>query len=323
MKKTIYIQDFKQGDAIFSEVFAIKSYKKGATRNNKPFVDIDLTDASGSIKGKIWSDDLGNCDTVEDGDVVEINGTVEDFMGSPQLKITNLKKTEKFELSELQQTSEFNIENMWTDIQEITKRIQNPHLKKLLDNIFDKNMIEKFKKSPAAYKVHHNYAGGLLEHTWEMLKIAQSIKKHFPKINMDLVNTGIILHDIGKVSEFELTTTVTFTNQGKLLGHVYMGAEIAKHAAPQDMPQDLLDEVLHIVLSHTGKTEFGSPVVPMTAEANAVHVIDYTSSHIRIAYSQIHGGLGNDQFTQYIPQLGTELYRSPYTDEEKNQDIPF
>lgn len=323
MNKKIYISDFKQGDAVFSEVFAVRSYKKAATRNNKPFIDIELADATGTIKAKIWSDDLGNCDVVTEGDVVNINGTVEDFMGRPQLKITNLKKTEKYELSELQQVSEFNIDEMWNDIKKIIDGLSNPHLKDLLNNIFTEEMVERFKKSPAAYKVHHNYAGGLLEHTWEMVKIAQSIKKHFPKINMDLVNTGLILHDIGKVSEFEMTTTVTFTNHGKLLGHIYIGAEIVKHSAPPDMPQDLLDEVLHIVLSHTGLTEFGSPVVPMTAEAMAVHVIDNTSSKIRIAYTQIHGGLGNDQFTQYVPQLGTELYRSPYTDNDTNQDIPF
>jgi len=184
-------------------------------------------------------------------------------------------------------------------------------------------MIEDFKHSPAAYKVHHNYAGGLLEHTWEMLRIAQSIKKHFPKMNMDILNAGIILHDIGKISEYEMGTTITFKTQGKLLGHLYLGAEIVKHNAPQDMPQDLLDEILHIVLSHTGKTEYGSPVVPMTAEAMAVHVIDYTSSRVRIAYNQIHGNLGNEDFTQYIPQISTELYRSPYIDDGKNQDIPF
>jgi len=323
MKKKLYITDLKIGDSIFGETFAVKGYKRAATRNNKPFIDIELADNSGTIKGKIWSDDISACDRVTEGDVVEVTATIEDFMNAPQMKITNLKKTNIFELSELQQKTEFDIDKMWQDIEKTIEEVKNPHLKKLLNAVFDEETVGRFKNSPAAYKVHHNYIGGLLEHTWEMVKMSESIKNHYPKLNMDMIRTGLILHDIGKLEEFEMTTTITFTNKGKLLGHIYLGAEIVKHRAPKDMPEDLLNEVLHIVLSHSGQKEYGSPVVPMTGEAMAVHVIDYASSHIRIAYSQIHGDLGSEQFTQYVPQLGTELYRSPYTEEAINEDIPF
>lgn len=323
MKKKLYITDLKIGDSIFGETFAVKGYKRGATRNNKPFVDIELADNTGAIKGKIWSDDLSACDRVVEGDVVEVTATIEDFMSAPQMKITNMKKTTSYEISELQQKTEFDIEDMWKDIEKTISSLKNPHLRKLFDAVFDEVTIEKFKLSPAAYKIHHNYLGGLLEHTWEMLRISDSIKTHYPKMNMDLVKAGIILHDLGKIEEFEMTTTIVFQNKGRLLGHVYIGAEIVKNRAPKDMPEDLLNEVLHIILSHSGQIEHGSPVVPMTSEAMAVHVVDYTSSRIRIAYSQIHGNSGNEQFTQYVPQLGTELYRSPYMDEETNEDIPF
>lgn len=323
MKKRLYITDLKIGDSIFGETFAVKGYKRGATRNNKPFVDIELADSSGSIKGKIWSDDLSACEKVVEGDVVEVTATIEDFMNAPQMKITNMKKTDVFEISELQQRSEFDIEKMWQDVEKAIDELRNPHLKKLLNAVFDEETTERFKKGPAAYKVHHNYLGGLLEHTWEMLRMSDSIKTHYKKMNMDLVRAGVILHDLGKIEEFEMTTTIVFQNKGRLLGHIYAGAELVRHKAPADMPEDLLNEVLHIILSHSGQIEHGSPVVPMTAEAMAVHVIDYASSRIRIAYTQIHGSLGNEQFTQYVPQLGTELYRSPYTDQETNEDIPF
>lgn len=323
MKKKLYISDLKVGDSIFGETFAVKSYKRGSTRNNKPFIDIELADNTGTIKGKIWSDDISNCDKVEEGDVVEVSATIEDFMNAPQIKISNMKKTEVFDLAELQQKTEFDVDKMWSDLEKTIQAIKNPHLRRLLECVFDEQTTEKFKTSPGAYKVHHNYLGGLLEHTWEMVRMSDSISTHYPKMNMDLVRTGLLLHDIGKIEEFEMSTTITFTNKGKLLGHVYLGAEIVRHKAPKGMPEDLLEEVLHIVLSHSGQKEYGSPVVPMTAEAMAVHVIDYASSHIRIAYGQIHGILGSEQFTQYVPQLGTELYRSPYIDEEVNEDIPF
>jgi 3'-5' exoribonuclease len=323
MKKKYYIKDLKIGDSLFGETFAVKSYKRGATRNNKPFIDIELSDNSGAIKGKVWSDDLSACDKVAEGDVVEVTATVEDFMGARQMKITNMKKTEVYELVELQQKTEFDVEKMWQDIEKTITGIKNPYLKNLLETIFDDETTDKFKKSPAAYKVHHNYLGGLLEHTWEMLKMTESVSSHYQKLNMDLLKTGVILHDIGKAFEFEPSTTILITNKGKLLGHIYLGAEIVKHHAPKDTPEDLLDEVLHIILAHHGQKEFGSPVVPMTAEAITVHVLDYSSAKMKIAYSQIFDDLGNEQFTQYVPQLGTELYRSPYSDIEVNEDIPF
>lgn len=323
MKKKYYIRDLKIGDAVFGETFAVKNYKKGATRNNKPFVDIELSDNTGFIKGKIWSDDLSACDRVKEGDVVEVTATIEDFMNAPQIKITNMKKTETFSLDELQQRTDFDTEEMWQDIEHEISQIKNPHLKKLLSSVFDEEIIAKFKSGSGALKVHHNYIGGLIEHTWEMLHMSNSVMPHYEKLNSDLMKTGIILHDIGKIYEFEVNTTITMTNQGKLLGHIYLGSELVRHRAPKEMPADLLDEVLHIILSHHGLKDYGSPVVPMTAEAIAVHVIDYASTKMKIAYSQIHGELGSEQFTQFVPQLGTELYRSPYLREDINEDSPF
>lgn len=322
MKKK-YIKDLKPGEQIYGDLFAVKGYKKGATRNNKPFIDLQLSDKTGMVKAKIWSDDMPRCETVELGDVVLVTGTVEEFMSNPQIRVTNLSKTENYDLEELQEKTTFNIEDMWNDIEAKINEIKNPHLKDLLKNIFDTDFTERFKKAPAAFKVHHGYMGGLIEHTWEMVKMAEPLKLHFPKINMDLVNAGIILHDIGKVEEMVGGTTVTQTIKGKLLGHIYLGAEIIEKKAPKDMPEDLLDEILHIVLSHIGIKEYGSPTVPMTSEAMAVFVIDYASTRIRMAYNQIEGESGSEMFTSYIPQLNAELYRSPYGSDITNEDIPF
>lgn len=322
--KKVFITDLKIGDSLFGEVFAVKQYKKGATRNNKPFIDLELADRTGSIKGKIWSDDMANAATVREGDVVLLNATVEEFMGTPQLKITNMSQTEKFELSELQQRSKFETEKMWEDVEKVIDGIKNPHIKKLLDVIFaDKELKDRFKNGPGAYKIHHNYVSGLLEHTWEMLNLAKPLKAQYPKINMDLVNAGIILHDLGKAYEFDMNTTVVFRNEGKLLGHVFLGAEKVKEYAPKDMPEDLLDEILHIILAHQGEIEHGAVIVPKTTEAMAVYVLDYASFRINLAYETLEGNSGTDLFTQFVPHLKAEMYRSPYSDDEVNEDIPF
>jgi len=317
----IFINDLKVGDSLFGEVFAVKSFVKKASRQNKPYYDIELVDYSGSIKGKVWSDDFPNVQTVVEGDVVSVNGTVDEFNG-PQLKITNLKKTEKFDLADLRQTSKFDIAKMWNDTEKTIESLKNPHLTKLLKQVFTKEFSEAFKSAPAAFKVHHAYAGGLLEHTWEMLEMVDSIKGHFPKLNLDMVRAGVILHDCGKARELAIGTVVTQTDEGKLLGHIYLGTEIVAKAG-DDCPKELLDEMLHIILSHHGTKEFGSPVVPMTTEAIAVNALDIASSKLNMAYTHIHEGLGSERYTPYISQLGTELYRSPYSDETVNEDIPF
>ncbi len=320
--KKIFIENFKIGDSIFGETFAVKSYVKKASRNNKPYIDIEFADRTGTLKGKIWSDDFVNCATVSEGEVVLVNGTIDEFNG-PQLRVTNLSITDKYEIEDLQQRSQFDIDKMWEDVNKTINDIKNPHIKLLLKNVFTENFIEIYKKSPAGLYVHHGYYGGLIEHVTEMLEAAKSLKFHFPKINMDLVNAGIILHDIGKAMEFEISTAITFTNKGKLLGHIYLGAEKVNSSAPKDMPEDLLDEIVHIILSHHGEIEYGSPVVPKTTEAIAVWTLDNSSSKLNIAYKHIHGELGSDLYTQYIKHLNTELYRSPYSDNLVNEDIPF
>lgn len=322
--KKLFISDLKVGDSIFGEVFAVRTFVKKASRNNKPYYDLELADASGTIKGKIWSDDMANAFAAEDGDVVSVNATVEEFMEAPQLRITNMTKTEKYELGDLQEKTKYDIEEMWKDVEKVISNIKSPHVKALLNSIFgDKELTERFKRSPGAFKIHHNYVGGLLEHTWEMLKMAEPLKKLYPKINMDLVNSGIILHDLGKAYEFEMKTTVLFTNEGKLLGHIFLGAEKIKEYTPKDMPEDLLDEILHSVLAHIGQKEYGSPIVPMTPEAMAVFVIDYASSKLSLSYKLLGGEFGSEMFTEYSPHLKTELYRSPYSDDLVNEDIPF
>lgn len=322
--KKVFIEDLKIGESIFGETFAVKSYSKKASRNNRPYIDIELADKTGTIKGKIWSDDIAKCETAAEGQAVSVTATVEEFMDAPQLNITNMSVTDKFDVSDLQQRSKFETEKMWIEVEKIISGIKNPHIAELLDNIFkDKDILERFKYGPGAFTIHHNYVSGLLEHTWEMLNLAQPLKKQYPKMNMDMVNAGIILHDLGKIYEFDMDTTVIFRNEGKLLGHVFLGAEIVKEKAPKNMPEDLLDEMLHIILSHQGEKEHGAVIVPKTAEAMAVYVLDYASFRINLAYESVQGNTGSEVFTQFVKHLSTELYRSPYSDELANEDIPF
>jgi len=323
--KKIFIEDLKVGDSVFGELFAVKNYKKTATRNNRPYIDITLSDKTGAIKGKIWSDDMANCEQVGESDVVSVSATIEDFNG-PQIRITNLSKVDKYDLTDFQPTSKKDIEQMFAEITDAIDQVKNPSLKKLLKEFLaDKDVVEKFKKGAGGYTVHHDYLGGLLDHTTEMLNYVPAICKTHPKINKDMLVTGVILHDIGKIYEYDVSTAITITPKLKLLGHIFMGAEMVKrYGEKAGLDENLLDEVLHMILSHQGRQEFGSPILPKTPEAMVLYRLDDMSAKLSTAFKLLESDEGGDElFTNYQRNLETELYRSPYADDLANEDIPF
>lgn len=311
--KNLYIQDLQKGADLKEELFAVKSYKKTVSRSNKPYIDLDLADKTGSVKAKIWTENIKNCEEAQDGDVVKIDGTVEEFSGILQIVVSFLKKEKQFEAKDFLETTKKNIDKMFEELKKEITTVKNKFLKELLINVFaDDDFRERFKKAPAGYRVHHAYLGGLLEHTLETIHFSKAFFAKYPKLNYDLLTCGLILHDVGKVFEYKISTTISFYPQGKLLGHIFLGAEFVKSKTPKGMPEDLLDEVLHLILSHHGTMEYGSPVKPMTPEAIAIHVVDFSSAQVFMAYKAIHGEGFTDVFTAFHRQLQTELYRSPY-----------
>lgn len=314
--KKLFVKDLKSGDSIFGELFAVKQYKRGSTKNNRPYIDLILGDNSGTLKAKIWADDFAYCETVKEADIISVTGTIGDFQGERQLKITNLSKVENFENADFQPRSELDPEAMFEKIITVKDSIKDKDLQKLFTAFFeDKEAVLKYKATSAAFINHHAYAGGLLEHTTEMIELAKALCKTAPTLNKELLLTGVVFHDIGKIYEFEVTTTVTITTKGKLHGHIFMGAELVKsYGKKYNLSEEVIDELIHMILSHHGKLEFGSPVLPKTPEAIALGMIDDLSAKMNAAFSQIAGV--NDSgscFTEFHRALGTELYISPLT----------
>jgi 3'-5' exoribonuclease len=320
--KNIFVKDLKEGMSLFGESFVVKSLKQMTTKQDKPYFDLELSDRTGNIKGKIWPDNIDKCQKASAGDIVKIDAAVESYNGALQLKILALSEEENYNIQDFQATSEFSLDEMKLKVIDEIDSVKNRHLNKLLNEIFNKDFFESFQKSAASYRVHHAYRSGLIEHTVEMLYFADAVTMRYPKMNRDLLITGVLLHDIGKVREYITDTTISISIEGRLLGHIFIGAEQVKNAAPKDMPKDLLDEVLHLILAHHGKLEYGSPVKPMTAEAITLSQIDELSAKTNTSYKTIHD-LNDSNFTSYVRYFETELYRSPYLDELSNKDIPF
>jgi 3'-5' exoribonuclease len=321
--KNLFVSDLKAGTSLFAEDFAVKDSKKAVTRNGKPYLDIILGDKTGSIKGKVWAEAIPTVGDLTEGEVYSFDAVVTEDQYGLQLNITGAKAAKDFDTDAFVPTSNQKPDEMQAQLESYIEGIKNKHLNKLVKTVLAGNLYNQFLTSPAAFYIHHAYKHGLLEHTLDMLKISEGVVARYPKINNDMLVTGIIFHDLGKIFEYSLGSSISVTKEGKLLGHVYMGAEYVKSHAPADIPQDLLEEVLHMIISHQGQPEFGSPIRPKTAEAVALYHLDDLSTKVNAAYNVIQGLEEGSEFAPYHKQLGVELYRSPYLDELLNEDIPF
>jgi 3'-5' exoribonuclease len=276
------INSLRTGESVDSTfVVSRKTIKK--TKSGDDYCLICLQDRSGSIDGVIWPEALKNTQ-FEIGDFVKIKGDVEDNKYAEgikkQLKITQIKKIEDkkdIEYSDFIRTTKKNIDEMIKEMESLIESMKNIYLKKLLNLFFDDEKFRnQFFNSSAAVQYHHAYIGGLLEHTLAVTKICDWLSEIYKNLNRDLVVSGAILHDIGKIKEYELDSTIKISDEGRLLGHITIGygMVLEKINEIKGFPEDLKERLLHIILSHHGYKEFGSPKRPKILEAFVVFHID-------------------------------------------------
>jgi 3'-5' exoribonuclease len=309
----IFVNELKDGDFLSDQVFSIEEIQQHKTRSQAPYYRLILQDKTGEISAKIWQDDFANCRLrdIESGDVVKIDAEVSIYNEQLQLTIKVLEETEDYDVSDLLQASDKNLEKMYTQITDEVNKIKNADLKKLLKKLFkDTKFLKRYKRSPAAELVHHDFIGGLMEHTLEMTDIAKALLKYYPKADKDLVIVGVILHDIGKVYELDVKkTALVRTKEGRLIGHVVQGVDLVKSILPKDFPSELWLKLEHIILSHQGELEFGSPVRPAIIEAAIVHYSDRASSQVRQFQKAINLGEGRTKgFSEYQKYIQTQVY---------------
>jgi len=309
----IFVKDLKNGDYLTDQVFSLDEFQQHTTRAQQPYYRMTLQDKTGEISAKIWHDDFANCHMkgVEAGDAVKIDGEVNEYNGQLQLIIKKLDKTEDYDITDLLQSSDRDISTMYNSIQGYVSKVKNKDLSNLLNVIFsDSKFVNLYKRSPAAELVHHDFVGGLMEHTLELVDMSEPLLKYYPEADGDLVTTGIILLDIGKIFELEVQkTALARTVKGRLIGHIVQGIELIKGNLPKDFPDALWMKLLHIIISHQGELEFGSPVKPATLEAAIVYVLDKASSHVRQFQKALNLGEGRTPgFSDYQKYIGTQVY---------------
>jgi 3'-5' exoribonuclease len=277
-KKTVYIENLKAGEKVTS-AFLVAEKNLAYSQKGAPYLNLRLKDKTGEIDGKIW-DNANEWDgQFKKGDIVQIYGRALSYKNSLQLSVLELKRLtdDQIDLADYFPAAKQAAEDMFTELMIYVEKIQTPCLKDLLNAFFQDDKTKTlFKKAPAAKGFHHVYLGGLLEHTLSVAKLLDMTIQHYPDVNRDLLLTGGLLHDIGKIYEFDYDRLVQYSDEGRLIGHIVIGVEMvnAKMATIEGFPKTLAMELRHLILSHHGMLEFGSPKRPKTLEALIVHHID-------------------------------------------------
>ena len=284
--KNTYINQFKEGAGIEGTFICI--HKALLTdKNGKSYLNVKLMDRTGSVEGRIWDKAPLLANKFEKSDYVSVKGNVVSFQDHLQLNIKFIDPLpeEKVDLDDFLPTTKQDIPKMYESLLQICREdLKNPWVQKLILSILeDPEMAPAFKRSPAAKSNHHAWIGGLLEHVLNLCQLAKDVLKHYPQINLDLVLAGMIMHDFGKIYELKSDRYFEYTDRGQLVGHLIISLEILikKAAKIPDFPEKVLQHLEHIILSHHGLLEYGSPKEPMTLEALVVHFLDNMDSKIQ------------------------------------------
>jgi len=296
--KTLYIKDIKPGEKV-SELFLVTEKNMAFSQKGAPYLNLRLKDRTGEVDGKIWENAVEWDKVFKKGDVIQTQGGAVSFKNSVQLSISSVRKVDDvdIDLSQYLPVAKENIDVMFSDLMAFVEQISSPYLKTLLYAFFhDEEIASLFKKAPAAKGFHHVYIGGLLEHTLSVIRLLDKIIQHYKGIDRDLLITGGILHDIGKIYEYSYDSIFDYSDQGRLVGHIVIGIEMldAKIAVIEEFPKQLAMELRHLILSHHGTYEFGSPKRPKTLEALIVHHVDDLDAKINAFQEYIEGASDDD-----------------------------
>jgi len=311
--KTPFVTDLNSEQSI-TTFFLVHEKEIRNTREGKAYLRLELGDRSGTIEARMWDQfELAAKDISRD-DFVKVNARVEIYRNRPQLALLQLRlaKPEEIDLADFLPQTKENVEKLYAQLLEYAGSIANPWLKKLVAGIIsDPGIAAKYKRAPAAKVMHHAYLGGLLEHVIGLCGLAKQIAAHYPELDVDLLVTAAILHDVGKLDELCYERAIGYTVEGQLLGHIMMEFETVSKAmdAIDGFPANLKTVVQHLLISHHGQYEFGSPKLPMIREAMAFHYMDDLDSKLAAVRAALAVDSGEPEWSAYSSALGRKFLR--------------
>lgn len=315
-----FVEELGPGERIEDQIFLIASKDLRQTSNGSLYIHVVLADRTGQLLARIWQATDSQYQQIPEGGFLRIKGRTESYKGALQFIIEGMRAVEasSVDLGDFLPTTEKDVDVMWERVKEILRTIKNRDVLLLVKQfVDDEELVARFKRAPAAMQLHHAFVGGLLEHTLSVLELAQVVVPRYPQVSLDLVLAGVFLHDIGKTTELTYDTNFRYSDGGQLVGHIVQAAiwidekcrEAAK-ATGKPFPEEIKLSLQHIIVSHHGQYEFGSPKLPATPEAVAVHYLDNLDSKL---YSFLHeieqADNADSNFTDYIRSLETKVYK--------------
>lgn len=318
--KTIFLGDIaKYEGQTVTDFFAVAQKQLRRKRDGSMFLSLRLLDRTGQCEAVMWDDFEACADTFQTGDIVKVRVEVSSYNGRTQLTIKQLRKglEAEYSLADYQPHTTHSIEDLWAKLNGFVDSFTDPFLQRLVRSFLNDSAIAgPLRDAPAAKSLHHAWIGGLLEHIVSLLGLCDRVTPHYPQVHRDLVMTGAILHDIGKLEELRWGLNFDYTLEGQLLGHITLGIGMIekKAAAIPGFPPQLRLLVEHIVLSHHGKYEFGSPKLPMTPEAILFHYLDDLDAKMYAVRTELdrsaQNGRGPDEMTDWVRALERPLFDS-------------
>jgi 3'-5' exoribonuclease len=311
--KTSFITDLNSEQNITS-FFLVCEKEVRNTREGKPYLRLELGDRSGTIEARMWDQFESAVKDINRDDLVKVQGRVEIYRNRPQLSVlqVRLAKPEEVDLADFLPATKADVTKLYAQLLEFAASIGNPFLKKLVNEILnDPAIAAKYKRAPAAKVMHHAYLGGLLEHVISLCGLAKLASAHYPELDVDLLLTAAMLHDVGKLDELCYERAINYTVEGQLLGHIMMEFETVSKAmdAIEGFPANLKTVVQHLLISHHGQYEFGSPKLPMIREALVFHYLDDLDSKLAAARAALALDSGEPEWSAYSGALGRKFLR--------------
>ena len=322
------IASLKEGDWV-DEVYLAVGKTVSIAKNGVTYLSVKLADKSGEIDGKLWDNADDTARRFEREDFVRIKGVAANYQGQMQIKLRGLERVDdsKVDIANFLEASPRNIEEMVSELSGIVQTIGDVHLRGLMRSfVADDPFMAALKRAPAAKTLHHSYIGGLLEHVLELIGLCRDVARHFPGVDTDLLIVGAFLHDIGKVRELSVRKSIEYTTEGRLLGHISLGYEMLdeKIRGLALFPAELALLLKHIMLSHHGEYEFGSPKRPKIQEAIIINYLDDLAAKINNFRQTLKKeNVGEGEWTGFSKMHDRYLYhQAPYGEPEQRLRVP-
>ncbi len=312
MPKSQYVSSLKPGETV-DDVFVLSEKSLSQKKDGKNYLNLTFMDRTGTLKGVLWENVEDTVDRISAGDYVQVKGSVSEYRGTLQLVVRTVIRSaaENVEPADFLPVTTRNIDAMFEKLLQITDTLKTPCFHDLFKLFWaDAEMVRLFKAAPAAKKMHHAYIGGLLEHTLSMAILVDRLAGHYTGVDRDLLLTGAILHDIGKIREFEFSSYIDYTSEGRLLSHIVIGLQIIdeKMKLIKDFPEEQAVLLKHLVVSHHGVREFGSPELPKTIEAVLLNHIDEIDSKVKGIREFMASEDPNASWTSFHKLLNRHFY---------------